>query len=533
MALLEQDSELAPLAGRERRSRRPLRESLTLPVLLASVALNAACFTLLVNEELGRGEPRPAELVQTVGMMEQAIRQRARPAEAKLQYMQKRARPARQGQPPSRQAGGGSAQSRRARARPGRFSLRTLDGEMSRDQILDHAAPKPSATLEGMQQLSGVHAEAQFNFEGTTFGRLEPRLANATEPEEEEEKGPVFMEDAPPGTLEFGGKDCSPTEIIGGVGVPNPYDALFPEEFNQITIEAWVKDCNLMDFNGYIGLHDVRNAPADAGAGGVWTEYAGGGVKDKKGKDAGFLLGTYKKAFAFGLATTETGRMTWLQAPDWLSKPNQCEWVHIAGTYDGATMALFIDGLYTKCSVTQTGAINIPEIGGKTGAKFLMGGYSYAPPLAGLDPATLTGQLDEVRLWSVARTPEEIALQMHTTLPWETPDVMFYFRFDGQQEHKSPKVCAEYFGIKGKIGCDSSIVDGGAPALSQGDPPMGCGGPAPQGDRTMLNPDWFHTGFNPSQSSFVQQDLEDCGPDHNNCDGGAYTDPDYNRAGFY
>ena len=40
-------------------------------------------------------------------------------------------------------------------------------------------------------------------------------------------------------------------------------------------------------------------------------------------------------------------------------------------------------------------------------------------------------------------------------------------------------------------------------------------------------------GFNPSQSSFVQQDLEDCGPDHNNCDGGAYTDPDYNRAGFY
>jgi len=24
---------------------------------------------------------------------------------------------------------------------------------------------------------------------------------------------------------------------------------------------------------------------------------------------------------------------------------------------------------------------------------------------------------------------------------------------------------------------------------------MGCGAPAPQGDRTMLNPDWFHTGL--------------------------------------
>jgi hypothetical protein len=27
-----------------------------------------------------------------------------------------------------------------------------------------------------------------------------------------------------------------------------------------------------------------------------------------------------------------------------------------------------------------------------------------------------------------------------------------YHRFDGQMEHKNPKVCAEYFGVKGKIG---------------------------------------------------------------------------------
>jgi hypothetical protein len=92
-------------------------------------------------------------------------------------------------------------------------------------------------------------------------------------------------------------------------------------------------------------------------------------------------------------------------------------------------MALYIDGLYTKCSVTQSGPIRIPDIKENN---FLMGGYSYAPPLAGADPATLTGQLDEVRIWSIARTPEEIALQMHETLPWETADVLIYFRFDGQ-----------------------------------------------------------------------------------------------------
>ena len=40
-------------------------------------------------------------------------------------------------------------------------------------------------------------------------------------------------------------------------------------------------------------------------------------------------------------------------------------------------------------------------------------------------------------------------------------------RFDGQTLVKSPKVCAEYYGIKGKIGCDSSVVEGGAPSLVQ------------------------------------------------------------------
>ncbi len=34
---------------------------------------------------------------------------------------------------------------------------------------------------------------------------------------------------------------------------------------------------------------------------------------------------------------------------------------------------------------------------------------------------------------------------------WLTEHLM-YHRFDGQMEHKNPKVCAEYFGVKGKIG---------------------------------------------------------------------------------
>ena len=43
----------------------------------------------------------------------------------------------------------------------------------------------------------------------------------------------------------------------------------------------------------------------------------------------------------------------------------------------------------------------------------------------------------------MARKAEDIATQMQTTLAWETPDVMLYFRFDGQMEHKSPKVLSK------------------------------------------------------------------------------------------
>ena len=71
-----------------------------------------------------------------------------------------------------------------------------------------------------------------------------------------------------------------------------------------------MKDCNLMDTNSYIGLHDIRHAPTDAGANGVWSAHAGGGVKDT---DAGFILGTFKRQFSFGIASEDTGRMTWLQ----------------------------------------------------------------------------------------------------------------------------------------------------------------------------------------------------------------------------
>eukprot|EP00960_Hanusia_phi_P053520 762131-Hanusia_phi.AAC.1 len=147
----------------------------------------------------------------------------------------------------------------------------------------------------------------------------------------------------------------------------------------------------------------------------------------------------------------------------------------------------------------------------------LIGGYSTAPPLKGANPSTLTGLLDEVRLWTMARSSAEIASFMHDTLITPMDQLAIYFRFDGQSEHKSPKVCSEVNGVKAYKGCDSDVAEIASP-VSQTGPPMGCGPPAPPGDRTLLNPDYFHTSFNPSMGSFVREDPEDCGPDHNSCE---------------
>jgi len=67
-------------------------------------------------------------------------------------------------------------------------------------------------------------------------------------------------------------------------------------------------------------------------------------------------------------------------------------------------------------------------------------------------------------------------------------------------------------------GCNSGVVVGGA-GVEQLDNALGCGPPAPPGDHSLLNPDFFHTGFNPSRSSYISQPLEDCGPNENDCGG--------------
>ena len=69
-------------------------------------------------------------------------------------------------------------------------------------------------------------------------------------------------------------------------------------------------------------------------------------------------------------------------------------WVHLAGTYDGATMRLYVNG-------ELVGATEAPSVINAAG-DMQIGTWDH------IDTTYFDGNIDEVRIWNVARSAEEI-----------------------------------------------------------------------------------------------------------------------------
>ena len=97
--------------------------------------------------------------------------------------------------------------------------------------------------------------------------------------------------------------------------------------------------------------------------------------------------------------------------------PSRNAWHHLAATYDGATMKLYIDGVLAA-SRPQTGTITMNTnplvIGNQTGTAEYFGGYA-----------------DEIRIWNVARTAAEIQDNMNRELdPITHTGLVTYYSFN-------------------------------------------------------------------------------------------------------
>jgi hypothetical protein len=93
-------------------------------------------------------------------------------------------------------------------------------------------------------------------------------------------------------------------------------------------------------------------------------------------------------------------------------------WHHIAGVRDGSTMLLYLDGVLA-------GSDENPDVGSIDNS-----GAFHIGNLAGWFNNYFNGQIDEVRVWNVARTPEEIYANMFVTLNGDETGLMGYWQFN-------------------------------------------------------------------------------------------------------
>jgi hypothetical protein len=118
------------------------------------------------------------------------------------------------------------------------------------------------------QKLSGVHAEIQFNAGHASFGEgaLVPKLRNETEEQMQEAAAPEPTPAPEPATqdaMQYGGTYCSASYVVSGVGVPHPWEDTVPKPLNQVSVEAWVKDCSMSAVRLFLHLLQLHPRRAE------------------------------------------------------------------------------------------------------------------------------------------------------------------------------------------------------------------------------------------------------------------------------
>ena len=176
-----------------------------------------------------------------------------------------------------------------------------------------------------------------------------------------------------------------------------PYDAsLDATANNAVTVEAWVKKTSAQTGQvAIVQMDNSYNLHFTSGNQPEFTIYSGGTP--------------YSATFGTGL--------------------DNDKWYHLAGTFDGSNVNIFVDGYNrgsSSASVTIDNSANDVGIGGN-----VTSASNY-----------LDGTIDEVRIWNVARTDAEIRDTMCRTISGTETGLVAYWRFD--KESDTDTTCPDY-----------------------------------------------------------------------------------------
>lgn len=134
------------------------------------------------------------------------------------------------------------------------------------------------------------------------------------------------------------------------------------------------------------------------------------------------------------------------------------QWTHFAGTYDGRTVRLYINGNLEK---------TVNGLSFDSGNWLIFGGLQFFNGVQ----SNFKGEIDELRIWNVVRSEEEIQSSMREVLTGQEPGLVAYWTFDegqGQRVHES--VYGQFDGVLGT----TDQIESTDPRWIPSDAPLSC-----------------------------------------------------------
>lgn len=191
----------------------------------------------------------------------------------------------------------------------------------------------------------------------------------------------------PSGALEFHGSTNSDERVDCG------NDASVQLSGTQITLEAWINPQNWVGINqGHV----------------INKEFNGG-----SGNDLGYLI----RVGSGGDINFVLGDGNWNQLITTGSPLVLDQWQHVAATYDGAVMQIYLNGTLVA---SQNTTINFSS----PNNNLTIGAW------AGGNGSVFDGMIDEVRVWNVARTSTQIQEAMDSCLTGTENGLVTYYQFE-------------------------------------------------------------------------------------------------------
>lgn len=171
---------------------------------------------------------------------------------------------------------------------------------------------------------------------------------------------------------------------------------------NELTFEAWIKPS--AGGGEWALIAGKQLNPSD---GNPWYSYRLLAASTNSGEKG------FPRKVAFQIAPEESGE-TGVQSNTVVQND---VWTHVAGVYDGTSVKIYINGVLENSNLV-TGNIQVSDLSLYIGKAPWTNYNNY------------NGLIDEIRVWNVARTAEQISYGMQHTLTGNETGLAGYWKFD-------------------------------------------------------------------------------------------------------